>query len=263
MLTETTRRPLLFLVAALVALAMGLATVEAGSSQDGGSQSTSINTMCPLLPDEPVDPRYIVTYQGQEIGLCCVKCKRKFLKDPEAWVGEIEGFQPQVGVQSIALPVEGAGADESQGEGLGLVASLGRFHPMAVHIPLGLFFAAALAELLYILRADAALRKTAAHCWYLALAGAVVAALLGLATATELQPSDPAIADMLSHRNAGFATLLLAICSTVGLRNASAADSEPKHQLLWRVGLFATVAVVGLTGHLGGILVFGPDHLPI
>ena len=45
-------------------------------------EATSLgNATCPIT-GEPVEEGNSVTWQGQEVGLCCPKCAPEFLKDP-------------------------------------------------------------------------------------------------------------------------------------------------------------------------------------
>jgi YHS domain-containing protein len=43
-----------------------------------------LNTMCPVMTDEPIDETAItVIYEGKKVLLCCKLCKRKFQDHPE------------------------------------------------------------------------------------------------------------------------------------------------------------------------------------
>lgn len=57
-----------------------------------------LNSMCPVLTDEPVDPEIVpVEYKGINIGFCCNKCRRKFLADPEEYVANVPGGGAETG----------------------------------------------------------------------------------------------------------------------------------------------------------------------
>eukprot|EP00913_Durusdinium_trenchii_P006192 g5804.t1 len=45
--------------------------------------------MCPVMTDEPIDPRFTSTYQGQTVGLCCRKCLTKFRASPDQYIANI------------------------------------------------------------------------------------------------------------------------------------------------------------------------------
>lgn len=242
---------LLFAMVALSARALPLGQGETLAEQQ-------VNTMCPIQPDEPVVAKYNVEYDGQIIGLCCIKCKRKFLKDPVKWIAMVEGYVPSGNAPTELVAM----ADEAVTEPLGFVASVGRFHPLAVHLPIGLFMAGALAELMFLLGLGGVSRKTVQFCWYLATAGAAAAAVLGLAALTDIAETNFLYPDAILHRNAGIATLLFAVIASSLLNSASKQNATDKEQMLWRGAMLLTVASVGLAGHLGSILVFGADHLP-
>src|SRR5262245_65238091 len=44
------------------------------------------NTKCPVLTDEDVVPKHTVTWRGVNVGLCCAKCQKKFIANPQAYV---------------------------------------------------------------------------------------------------------------------------------------------------------------------------------
>ena len=44
------------------------------------------NTTCPVMLKEEVDPDLHVDYKGRRIYMCCTKCKRRFLNDPEKYL---------------------------------------------------------------------------------------------------------------------------------------------------------------------------------
>ncbi len=56
--------------------------------------AATINTMCPVMPDEEVDPRFTVEYEGVRVGLCCRKCRTKFEKEPTAYRANLPRIKP-------------------------------------------------------------------------------------------------------------------------------------------------------------------------
>ena len=132
-----------------------------------------INTMCPVTTDEDVDPAFTVVYEGQTIGFCCRKCRTRFENDPKAYLSELPMLQAvsQV-VQTDPMHEDLDGHDHAHEEivedahehaegeqhdhatdhdkgdsGLSkLISWIGKFHPPATHLPIGLLIGAALAE---------------------------------------------------------------------------------------------------------------------
>jgi YHS domain-containing protein len=49
-----------------------------------------INKFCPIEPDNEIDPKITVVYQGKVIGLCCNDCIREFNRDPEAYMKKLK-----------------------------------------------------------------------------------------------------------------------------------------------------------------------------
>src|SRR5688572_35832 len=76
------------------------ATVEAAVTSEtqpaADGQAPAAPIMCPVMTDEEIDPNIFVMYKGQKVLLCCQKCRRKFLAEPEKYVANIQGFNPSL-----------------------------------------------------------------------------------------------------------------------------------------------------------------------
>ncbi len=141
--------------------------------------------------------------------------------------------------------------------GLRFLGWLGRLHPALVHFPIALLLAAALAELLRMLGGAPWLASAARFCIQIGCAGALVAGATGWFS-TEY--GTQAGRDIGWHRWLACATIALSIVllalSELAHRRAGAGPSKR-----YRLVLFATVVLVGVTGHFGGMLVHGSDYL--
>lgn len=129
---------------------------------------------------------------------------------------------------------------------------LGRLHPVAAHFPIALLLAAAIAELMLLVRPSTGLKVTSRFLVAGGAAGAVVAALLGW-TAGGWRLSDRSETLGL-HRWNGSAIAALAILATW-----LAFRSERRTAL--RVVLLVLAVTIVAQGYLGGEMVFGPNHL--
>jgi uncharacterized membrane protein len=89
----------------------------------------------------------------------------------------------------------------------GLKAALNA-HPMFVHFPIVLWFAALLFELLAVWRASDELQRTAARLLYLATVAAVVTVLTGLLAQNSVPPGDP-------QRVVGIHETLMLLCTSL------------------------------------------------
>ncbi len=49
-----------------------------------------VNKMCAVNPEDPVDDRVSVVYEGKVIGFCCEDCKADFAKDPKSYVAKLK-----------------------------------------------------------------------------------------------------------------------------------------------------------------------------
>lgn len=158
---------------------------------------------------------------------------------------------------------EAATASSEEGEGEAWpppgvprpLAWLGKFHPPLTHFPIALLTAAALAELLAFLRPDPLYAHAARFCVLLGGLGAVAAALIGWFFGGFTLEDDEWV--MTAHRIAGTATAVVAALAVVLSERFHRGRGGRRAYL---AALFAAAALVGLTGFLGGALVYGLDH---
>ncbi len=50
-----------------------------------------VNQICPVEPEEKVDPSLYVEYKGKRIYVCCKKCVKRVNEDPAAWYAKAYG----------------------------------------------------------------------------------------------------------------------------------------------------------------------------
>lgn len=134
---------------------------------------------------------------------------------------------------------------------------IGRLHPLLVHFPIALVLVAAVAE---VVATTTGLSDWRALALANLRAGAVFA--IGAAIAGWRLASSPGIEATSSlewHRWLGS----IAAIAVVGaaLATAGARGRSPLAIWAYRITLFWATALVAVTGHLGGLLVWGADFL--
>ncbi len=128
---------------------------------------------------------------------------------------------------------------------------IGHHHPIIVHFPIALLLAAFLAELLARFSGRIELESASLYCLVLGVLSALPSALLGLILASY---SGRHGSDLELHRWLGISVALGSLLVLWG------SLKRPR----WRLALLAILGViVGLTGHTGGILSYGPDWLSL
>ena len=137
------------------------------------------------------------------------------------------------------------------------MAFIGRLHPLLIHFPIGLVIAAVLAEIAASVTADEGWRTVAVRNLRAGAVFALAAAVAGwrLATGPQIDVSSP----LEWHRWLGTAAAVAAIAAafaTVGARGRSTLGLRT-----YRFVLFAAGMLVAITGHLGGVLVWGANFL--
>jgi mono/diheme cytochrome c family protein/uncharacterized membrane protein len=138
-----------------------------------------------------------------------------------------------------------------------LLGWLGRFHLPAVHFPIALLTAAAVAELLRLATGTPVFDATSRYCLWFGFLTAVVAGTLGwflggfhLADASWV---------MMTHRWLGTSTIAGAGLVVV-LSEVSRRPDRRRTRVLFRVALLVVALIVPVTGFFGGAVVLGIDH---
>jgi mono/diheme cytochrome c family protein/uncharacterized membrane protein len=138
-----------------------------------------------------------------------------------------------------------------------VISWLGSFHPPAVHFPIALLAAAALAELLRFGTGNPVFDSITRYCIWLGTLMAVLAGTLGWCAGGFHPGEDQQL--LATHRWLGTATvtcagLLLVLCEWANRRDNRWA------RVVFRITLLVVALLVSATGYLGGAMVFGPDH---
>ncbi len=283
------RKRIIFLMSlSVVAGTMLAQPLHAQQSPDMASVNMQLtNKTCPVTTGEAVDPDQWVDYQGQRIYFCCGTCKRKFERNPQAYMDNLPKLatvtpatSPEANAHDDhdheAAVANGHDSQEPSNEAVEhdhsahqhadnqtgiakLIAWLGKFHPPSVHFPIALLISAALAELLLIITKRTLFDAAAQFCVWGGSIGTFSAVTLGWFLAG-FRLNDPDWI-MTTHRWLGTAVGLSAVLI---LMLCIASHEGGTRQLQWRwwfrVMLFITAIAVAMNGFLGGALIYGLNH---
>ncbi len=211
-----------------------------------------LNMMCPVMVDEEADPEITVQYKGQVVALCCDGCVEKFTENPEKYLANLPQF---------------SGADARPGQEASVVAEesprmplVGRLHPAIIHVPI----AAIPLALVAFIAAWADRRGGFAQADVVPLFAAAVtavAAYLSGDIAFEHKRYSESLALVAQRHETCSTAVLIIILLLVILRVWRWNRLEGAWHKLYGCGLVVSTGLVGLTGYLGGSLVFGQNHL--
>jgi uncharacterized membrane protein len=134
------------------------------------------------------------------------------------------------------------------------IAWLGKLHPAAVHFPVALLTAAAVAKFLRLATGKPDFDAASRFCiWFGALA-AVAAAILGWFAGGFRLPDTSWV--LMTHRWLGTSTVTCALFVLV-LSEASQRPDRPRMRTWFRATLIVLAVLVLVTGFFGGAVVFG------
>jgi len=177
-------------------------------------------------------------------------------------VAFVRAFAPTPGKPEQAEQ-EGPGLDElpeavpPRGFFAKLIRWLGKLHPPAVHFPIALLTAAAVAELLRMATGKPAFDAITRYCIWFGTLTAVIAGALGW-NAGGFRLTNPSWV-LMTHRWLGTSTVawagLVLVLSEVGRH-----PDRRGTRLCFRVSLLLLATLVSITGFFGGAVVFGINH---
>jgi len=137
---------------------------------------------------------------------------------------------------------------------------LGRFHVLAIHFPIALLVVGALFEFASMLGAGDRAQGMVRASVGLGAVSALVAAPLGLMNAIGAEYAGVLSDVFWWHRLLGLTTAGLATLAWI-MVEWRARKPSPNVKTAARIAVLVSAALVGITGHLGGSLVFGWEYL--
>jgi len=261
------------------------------------SEKIKMNKYCPVTTTELAEEQFSVDYNGQRIYFCCNKCKKDFLANSEVYLANVKyesedqpaGTKPSdeatehhdnsgnhehnesgaVDKMTTSNHDESNNNEHAEGEehdhatghssSSSFVTFLGKFHPMMTHFPIALILTAFLFVVLGFFWKSGPYDTISVYLLYIASLSSIVTVTLGLmAGAGASYPTF--LADYFTtHRLLGITTGVFTLLTTYfGYRLLHGKQSE----MIWiyRLSLLVTAILVGVTGHFGATLVFGPDY---
>jgi uncharacterized membrane protein len=137
------------------------------------------------------------------------------------------------------------------------MAFIGRLHPLLSHFPIALVIAAAAAESAATITADDHWRTVAVRNLRAGAGFALLAAIAGWRLA--LEPGIETSPLLEWHRWLG--TIGAGVTFAAALATSRAISRSALEMWIYRIALFAAGTLVAVTGHLGGLLVWGANFL--
>lgn len=137
---------------------------------------------------------------------------------------------------------------------------LGRLHPTVVHFPIALLTAAAIVEMLHVVRRKPVPSEAGTYCLAFGVVGAVAAVCLGTLNAGQQNLTGEAALALERHQLMGWISTIAAMAA-LGSGQLARRAGQFRTVAVYLGLVLATGAVVGATGHLGGGLVYGADYI--
>ncbi|MFH1068716.1 MAG: DUF2231 domain-containing protein [Candidatus Glassbacteria bacterium] len=158
--------------------------------------------------------------------------------------------------------VEEVSPGEASGSGGGLLAPIGRFHPVVIHFPIAWIMLLVLVEFVALLTGSAGLSRYGKVLAVLTLLSFLPAITTGLILAGA-HASDP---DFLKlgylHRNFNISAGIVMLAA-LAVRLKMSDESTGRKRLPYLLLVVAATGLVVVGSHLGGMMVWGEDFLPL
>ncbi len=142
-------------------------------------------------------------------------------------------------------------APPGAGEVRSFTRFVGQFHPLAVHFPVALIIAAALAELIGAVRKSESFPRVARYCLTLGALGTLVASMTGWAWAN----GDSGVE---AHGRLGLATTCFAVGACLFSLRQLRGPGTRSDRRIYALVLLVTLVLLVMTGHQGGQITHGP-----
>ena len=278
------------MVSALTSIALVTVSSRQATANDAPE---AINSICPVMTDEPVDPKITIEFRGKTIGFCCERCRKKFKANPDRYLAALPQLVSAEQSSHVSEPGDGAVEDHAHGglsesgavegsagakkqagghvhdsdadaehEGEEEEPFLGRLHPALVHFPLAGVPLALLGFLVWTVTSREAFAKADVPP-LLASAAASIAAVITGNIAHDAMSFSPSMHEIVErHQLVSTAVMILTLLLTV-LRVWRWNRLEGRWRWIYGGALCLATAMLMFTGYLGGSLVFGPDHLKL
>jgi uncharacterized membrane protein/YHS domain-containing protein len=260
------------LFSTLVAVSLLLFTIGAISVlADESPTGTGGNSYCPVTTSELIEPDIYVDWEGRRVFFCCTKCKREFLANPQQYIENLpvtstDSVSPTADHERDVSSVSHSSDRDHQhdhasdhGESTSTLAFVGKLHPMFTHFPIALTIIAAITLLGgYVFKwKHNELMSTQLMYW--AAVTSIATAALGFANAYGTHYPDQIAWFFSWHRILGIAsTVSIVATALIGYRFQQGKSAS--HKTLYVVLIITSAILVGVTGHFGASLVFGPDY---
>lgn len=254
-----------------------------------------LNKMCPILEEEPGIPEYEVEYEGKRVRLCCKMCIKMFNKNPQKWIDRLDPngypYLPQFYpkgenpnkenlVEEETLPETnpsetnptkdlGGTAPTSPIENIPpksvaglekMISFLGKFHPLLVHFPIAFILLAFFLELMQTFKRSRELAPATKTLLVFSLFSTLLAVPSGWCAAMYVEFPETISSYVEWHRWMGISIFVLLLILLTGISLFEEQKETKKGIWILRFILTINAILVGMTGHYGGILTFGPDH---
>ena len=227
-----------------------------------------MNPMCPVFTDEKSEMKYKVEYKGKEVFFCCKKCLRKFNENAKKYEMNINYAS---GSQQKSADVSGHGAHSHNGNGHGrdhgkghksngnwFKSLLGKFHPILVHFPIAGVFFTFLLQMVSFLFKEQDLYFSIGVLLILSVLSIVVATLSGWNNADMRSFTGEDLNLVFWHRWLAIASNVLVVLTMI--LHSKCKEAQGIVFGAYMFFLILSVSLISLTGHFGGILVYGLNY---
>lgn len=218
--------------------------------------SEKVNLKCPVLLEESSEPNHKIIYKKNELFFCCKKCLKKFKNNPAKYEKHISYGQ------KVNKPKPNEIGHDHHKDHLQsnqwTLSMIGKIHPLLVHFPIAGIFFAFLLQMTEFLFRPKDFRIPILVILILSCLFFVASTVSGWNKVGSGHFSSSEFELIFWHRLLAIISGILVFFTTALYFKCN--NSKNKMYGVYVLSLSISVAVTSITGHLGGLLVYGNDY---
>jgi len=217
------------------------------------------NIMCPVLIDEPSEASYKTIFKDKNLYFCCKKCVNKFNADPDKYEKNIKYSTYETKRNSGHDHSNHQHGSQNSSSSIDRILTLfGKMHPILVHFPIAGIYFVFLLQMASFTFPKKDFRFPIRFLLILTLVSIIITGLSGWSNSHFRSFTGEDLNLIYWHRLLGILSSIL--MTLTAIFNFISKENKGRNFGLYIILLLLSIGITSLTGHFGGMLVFGSNY---